>query len=431
MTNKALTLYELNSFVAEGIQALLPDDYWVEAELSEVRVVRGNCYMELVQKDLLGNTPIAKATAKCWRNIWPRVERKFLTTTRQNLQPGMKVMLLVHADFHEAYGFSWIVTDINPEFTMGDMLRKRNEAIAKLKAAGIFDLQRDLQLPHFAQNIAIISSSNAAGYGDFLSEINNSSLNFHLRLYTASMQGELVEESIIAALNKIYAVAESTDAVVIIRGGGATSDLSGFDSLALSENIANFPLPVITGIGHDRDQSIADMVAFASLKTPTAVAAFLVENLRQTLQMVETASQTIAKESRTRLQAERLRLHHASQMLPTLFATIQTREREKLKNYAKTLSVCSLHLLEKQHDKLSRTLAQMETETQKRLLISKQRVELLSERIAANDPKLLLRRGYSITLKDGHTVKDVRKLKDGDKIETRLFNGTIQSTVSK
>ena len=241
----ALSLYELNTLVSSVLSLDLPDDYWVEAELSEAREVRGHCYMELVQKDEASNTPIAKASAKCWASRWSILRPMFERVTGQRLHAGMKVMLRVKAQFHAAYGFSWIVSDINPEYTMGDLMRRRQEIIKQLKAEGVFDLQRELTIPAFAQHIAVVSSDGAAGYGDFCRQLadNAQGYRFTVRLFSATMQGEAVEQSVIAALNRIYEEQDVFDAVVIIRGGGATSDLSGFDTLALAENVANFPLP--------------------------------------------------------------------------------------------------------------------------------------------------------------------------------------------
>ena len=234
---KALSLYELNNLVREVISTTLHDEYWVETELSELREVRGHCYMELIQKDLFSNTPIAKASAKCWKNKWQLLSPKFEKVTGQSLRSGLKVLLKVYPDFHEAYGFSWIVTDINPEFTMGDMARKRLEIVNQLKAEGVFDLQKELKMPLFAQRIAVVSSANAAGYGDFCNQLadNSYGLQFHTRLFSAVMQGEGVEQSVIAALNEINSNVDDFDVVVIIRGGGATSDMSGFDTLSLAE----------------------------------------------------------------------------------------------------------------------------------------------------------------------------------------------------
>ena len=244
--------------VREVISMSLPDSYWVEAELSEAREgYGGHCYLELIEKDERSNTPIAKAHASCWRNRWMFIKPNFERITGQRIHAGMKVLLKVHAQFHENYGFSWIVDDIDPNYTMGDMARKRLEIINTLKAEGVFELQKELVLPMFCQRIAVISSATAAGYGDFCNQLadNDYGLQFQTRLFPATMQGEGVEQSVIAALDSINAEWEQFDCVVIIRGGGATSDLSGFDTLALAENVANFPLPIITGIGHERGES--------------------------------------------------------------------------------------------------------------------------------------------------------------------------------
>lgn len=292
----ALSLYELNSLVAEAISIGVPGQYWVEAEISEAREVRGHCYLELVEKDDRSNTPVARASAKCWQNRWSIIRPMFERVTGQRLHAGMKVMLRVYANFHEAYGFSWIVSDINPEYTLGDLARRCKEIVERLKADGVFDLQRELLLPMFAQRIAVVSSEGAAGFGDFCRQLHDNAggYQFDVRLFPAVMQGEAVERSVVEALNAIYEVQERYDCVVIIRGGGATSDLSGFDTLALAENVANFPLPIITGIGHDRDETVLDLVAFAHVKTPTAAAQLLVDNLSQTAALADRLCQRVS-----------------------------------------------------------------------------------------------------------------------------------------
>ena len=243
-----LSLLELNSLVRELIERQMPDEYWVEAELSECRENHGHCYMELIQRDERSNTPVARAAAKCWASKWTIVRPYFERTTGQQLRAGMKVLLRVYPQFHEAYGFSWIVTDIDPNYTLGDQARRRMEIIRQLKDEGVFDLQRELQLPLLCLNIAVISSQTAAGYGDFCNQLADSPFAFRTQLFPATMQGEGVEQSIINALERIYNYQSSIvnyqfDAVVIIRGGGATSDMSGFDTLLLAENVANFPIP--------------------------------------------------------------------------------------------------------------------------------------------------------------------------------------------
>ena len=327
MTNDRYTLRQLNLMVRDAIEMELPDEYWVEAELSECRERGGHCYMELIEKDDHTNTPVARASAKCWRQTWQMLQPHFERITGQPLHTGLKVLLRVYAQFHEAYGFSWIVSDIDPTYTIGDMARKRQEIIRQLKEEGVFDLQRELHIPMFAQRIAVISAAGAAGYGDFIRQLedNDYGFKFEVQLFPAIMQGEQVEQSIIAALNTIYEATApggnpsgTYDCVVIIRGGGATADLSGFDTLALAENVAQFPIPIITGIGHDRDESILDMVSNTRVKTPTAAAALLIDNLLQVLTRIDSAQQRMTMAISQRFANQKERLSSLQSIIPVL-----------------------------------------------------------------------------------------------------------------
>ena len=424
---KALTLYELNSLVRETTEEELHQEYWVEAELSEVREVRGHCYMQLVQYDRseeggkrkrYENTPIAQASAKCWQSSWQLLRPYFEKETGQRLHAGMKVLLQVYANFHETYGFSWIVTDIDPTYTMGDMARKRQEIIRVLKEEGVFDLQKELPLPLFCQRIAVISSANAAGYGDFVNQLENNEygFQFHTRLFPAVMQGEDVEKSVIAALEQIFRGSgdmeargneNAFDCVVIIRGGGATADLSGFDTLALAENVANFPLPIITGIGHERDESILDMVSHTRVKTPTAAAAFLIDHLKEVLEVLNDVQERITRYAQQKLSTLDAQLSVVAEAIPRLFSVVKTRQDARLDSMQEKMTM----LIERR----------LETE--------QHRIQLVSEKVKSLDPTLLLRRGYSITLHNGKVVKDVSVLNTGDELETRLAHGSVRSKV--
>ena len=409
LSAKALTLYELNTLVREAIASAMDRDYWVEAELSEVREVRGHCFMELVQKDLFSPTPVARASAKCWKTTWTRIRPRFEAITGRPLRPGMKVMLLVHPDFHEAYGFSWIVSDVDPTYTLGDMARKRMEIINQLKAEGVFDLQKGLPLPLFSQHIAVISSENAAGYGDFCSQLSNNDYGFSFMpvLFAAVMQGDGVEQSIVAALNAINAEADRFDVVVIIRGGGATADMSGFDTLLLAENVANFPLPVITGIGHERDECVLDMVSHTRVKTPTAAAALLVDNLAQVWAHVTDCQRTITQLVGQCMASEPSRLDRLSTRLTTLIHDRLTHEQFRLSSLAASLKPAAEYVLTTHRNHLER----------------------LALRAKSLDPQLLLRRGYSITTIGGKAVRDASLLKSGDEIVTQLEKGSVHSVV--
>lgn len=426
-----ISLLELNRMVRDVIELGMPDAYWVEAELADVRESAGHCYMELVQKDEFGSTPVARASAKCWRSTWALVRPHFERVTGERIHAGMKVLLQVHAQFHENYGFSWIVSDIDPTFTLGDMARKRMEIIRKLKAEGVFDLNRELSIPLFAQRIAVISSATAAGYGDFCNQLSNNvyGFDFIVELFPAVMQGEQVEQSIIDALNCINECAELFDCVVIIRGGGATSDLSGFDTLSLAENVANFPLPVITGIGHERDESVLDMVANTRVKTPTAAAAFLIDNLKHVLDRINAAQDRIASAVRRRIDYESMRLGHLSVNIPTLSSLFITRRQSALSSLYSRLCAAASSGLALRRSHLESIGASLAPLASRRILVESHRVQLLEQRAAASDPALLLRRGYSITLHNGRAVTDASVLDKGDVIETRFADGSAVSVV--
>lgn len=426
-----LTLFELNSLVRKTIELTLPDCYWVEAELAEVRERSGHCYMELIQKDEFGTALVARASAKCWRSTWSLVRPHFERVTGECLHAGMKVLLQVYAQFHENFGFSWIVTDIDPTFTLGDMARKRQEVIRQLKAEGVFDLNKELTLSPFAKHIAVISSETAAGYGDFCNQLSTNpyGFSFDITLFPAIMQGERTEESIISALNSINTDADSFDCVVIIRGGGAVSDLSAFDSLTLAENVANFPLPVITGIGHERDESVVDMVAHTRVKTPTAAAALLTDNLKRTADLIDSARTTIARAVSRRMETERIRLNRVAERIPVLFSLVNTRHRARLDALNAKIESSVKRRLTAENTRIEKLSSAIVPAVSRRLMTERHRIEMLSQRAEASDPARLLKRGYSITLHNGHAVRSAAELKDGDMIETRFGKGKIKSAV--
>lgn len=435
-SEKRLTLYELNHLVKDVLESEMPDEYWVEAELSECRESKGHCYMELIQKDERSATPIAKASAKCWVSKWMLIRPYFERTTGQRLHAGMKVLLKVYPQFHEAYGFSWIITDIDPTYTLGDMARKRQEIVRQLKEEGVFDLQKELQLPLFCQNIAVISSETAAGYGDFCNQLTDNPYGFlfHTQLFPAIMQGDGVEQSVINALEEIFDIQSSLsdmfDCVVIIRGGGATSDMSGFDTLALAENVANFPIPIITGIGHERDESILDMVSYLRVKTPTAAAAFLIEHLKEVRDSIEDLQNRMIHCAQQKLSALNSNLSAIADVIPRLFSIVKTRQEARLDSlFSSLLSSIQQTILAQKSN-----LATFEQRipmliVDRRLTAEYHRLEMLEEKIKSLDPALLLRRGYSITLFKGKAVRDPLALKKGDEIETRIEKGIIKSII--
>lgn len=424
-----LTLLELNLMVRHTVERGLPGDYWVEAELAEARESRGHCYMELIEKEPEGNTPIARAQAKCWRQTWMMIRPCFERVTGQTLHAGLKVRLRVRAQFHEAYGFSWIVTDIDPTFTIGDMARRRQDIIRRLKAEGVFDLNKELPIPMFAQRIAVISSETAAGYGDFRNQLadNEYGFAFATQLFPAVMQGEAVERSVIAALDMINRRIDDFDCVVIIRGGGATSDMSGFDTLALAENVANFPLPVITGIGHDRDESVLDMVSNTRVKTPTAAAALLINRLKATADRIDGCRERLARSVRGIIERERMRTGRLAERIPALFSVARTRREARLDIMAERMTAAVGRRIERERHRIDGLSQSLPAKTEHIMTAERHRIGMLGQRLQALDPTLLLKRGYSITLHNGRAVRDAAMLKKGDEIITRVEKGQIKS----
>lgn len=431
MQKTTLTLFELNSLVRDVLETTLDSLFWVEAELSEAREVRGHCYMELVQKDIFSATPIARASAKCWKQRWQVLRPKFEGVTGQPLRAGMKVMLQVAVSFHEAYGFAWIVQDIDPTYTMGDMARKRLEIIRQLQQEGVFDMQKELTIPMFAQRVAVISSESAAGYGDFYSQLSNNDygFKFYPRLFAAVMQGERVEQSVVAALNEINRHVDDFDVVVIIRGGGATADLSGFDTLELAENVANFPLPIITGIGHERDESILDMVSNTRVKTPTAAAAVLIDNLVAVLSCINDYERRVAMRVKQVMDKERRRLDRSAERVPMLFSLVKTRQEARLDRLMSRMVSLVNHNVSTAGHRLQLASANLLPLVERRLERANNELGRLEFRVKALDPQLILRRGYSITLLDNKAVRHADQLKRGDHIVTRLEHGSVKSVV--
>ena len=427
---QALSLYELKNLVHRVIELNMGDEYWIHAEISELRVNR-HCYLEFAQKNADGNGLTAKARGQIWASSWPMIKLFFEKTTGQALSVGMEVLVKVQVTFHELYGYSLNVIDIDPTYTLGDITRKRKEIIDQLRAEGVENMNKELQLSRLLQRIAIISAAGAAGYGDFCNQLTNNrrGLVFSPKLFPATMQGNDVERTVIAALNKIAQEADNWDAVVIIRGGGATTDLSGFDTLALAENVAQFPLPVITGIGHERDDTIIDMISHTRVKTPTAAAEFIIRHQEEELDHVEDLADRLSKATGNILTTEKTRLQMAATRLPSLYANFKLREEARLE---RTLTHIS-HAIEQQirdeggkTDILERRLA-LYAQT----LISRNsnRLEVLENKIKNADPERILQMGFTLTRSNGKVVKDASKLKPGDRIDTTFINGTLTSIV--
>ena len=426
----ALTLYEINSLVRQTLELTLDAEYWVQAEIAELRVNR-HCYMELVQKDARGNGIVAKARAQVWAQVWAFIKPMFEETTGQVLSAGMQVLVKVQVTFHELYGYSLNVTDIDPTYTLGDIAKRRQEILQQLKDEGIDTMNKELPLPRLLQRVAVISSASAAGYGDFCNQLNNNQrgLAFKTELFQAMMQGNEVEKSVIQALNRIANRLDEWDVVVIIRGGGATSDLQGFDSLLLAENVAQFPLPIITGIGHERDDTVIDMIAHTRVKTPTAAAEFLIHHQEEELDMLEDLSARLTGQINLLLQNETNRLKLLASKIPVLFSTVKEREEMRLHRLSAAMANSSIQNLEQAKGKVALLEKQMGLYASQRLQNEGRRIELLESKLEGASPQRVLRLGFSITRVGGKAVKDVNEVKEGEEIETTLASGTLRSIV--
>ena len=407
----ALSLYDLNALVRHSLEQCLPDEYWVQAELSEVRVhpATGHCYVEFVQKDPRSNNLVAKARGVIWSNVFRLLRPYFEESTGQTFTAGIKVLVQVTVGFHELYGFSLTVQDIDPTYTLGDMARRRREILKQLEEEGVLTLNKELPMPELPRRVAVVSSATAAGYGDFCHQLehNPRGYYFHTELFPAAMQGDRVEESMLAALDKINRRADDFDVVVIIRGGGATSDLSCFDTYLLAAACAQFPLPVITGIGHERDDTVLDSVAHVRVKTPTAAAEYLIARMDEAADRLNDLTVRLYESVTARLKRERNRLQQCRNRIPA--ASVRR------------VSSAKLELLTARKD-LHRSVEAL-------LARHRHKLELLRQRLADASPDKLLARGYSITLKDGKAVKDVSQLHAGDVLTTRVYKGEITSTV--
>lgn len=408
----SITLSELTEQIQQTIRLNFETPVWIRAEISELREnPGGHCYLELIEKDSDSDTLLAKSKATIWSSTYRMLKPYFESSTGQTLRSGLKVLVAVTVEFHPVYGFSLNVRDIDPTFTIGEMAARRLQIIRQLEADGVVDMNKQLALPELVQRLAIISSSTAAGYGDFCDQLKNdpSHFAFYTRLFPAVMQGDQAETSIIAALEAIYEHIELFDAVIIIRGGGATTDLACFDSYEMALNCAQFPLPIIAGIGHQRDFTILDMVANTSLKTPTAVAEFLISRLQEAEDKVLDIFADIRSVIRNRIDTESRKIDQA---------------KLRIKQTLRSWVVQKTHLLDKQKSRLQSTV-RMHMVRQNNKLI------LLEKNIETHSPVFLLRHGYTITTLNGKRITSSNQVSPGDKIRTYVHDGDFESRVEK
>ena len=407
-----ITLRELQQQIKSAVEQSLPLPVWVVAEVSELKVnYTGHCYLELVEKSEPKRggspTPTAQSRAVIWRSQWAMIAPYFRVQTGSDLAVGMKILAKVLVSYHELYGLSLQISDIDPAYTLGEVERQKQMTIAQLKSDGVWDMNHQQQLPYLVQRIAVVSSAAAAGYRDFVNELNAGGYAFRCDLYDAVVQGASAEESICAALDEVALRQECYDAVVLIRGGGSASDLSCFNSYRLCSYVAQFPLPVLTGIGHDKDTSVADMVAHTPLKTPTAVAAWLVDRMERIEGWLEEMSTQLARLAVESTKREELRLERLSAEIKLQATTYCQRAASRL-------------------DVMREQLFSL---VERRLEREKNRLEVAERSIEALSPKRIMQLGFAVVRSGGKALKSVASAEKGEVVEIELADGTINARV--
>ncbi|MDD3322030.1 MAG: exodeoxyribonuclease VII large subunit [Paludibacter sp.] len=406
----SISLSELTSQIQETIRDTFNSSVWIRAEISELREnPGGHCYLELIEKDVDSDAILAKTKATIWASTYRMLKPYFETSTGQSIRSGLNVLIAITVEFHSVYGFSLNVRDIDPTFTIGELAARRLQIIRQLEADGIVEMNKQLDFPLLPQRLAIISSQTAAGYGDFCDQLRNdeSKFAFYPKLFPAIMQGDQAEKSIISALEEIYKNIDLFDVVIIIRGGGATTDLACFDTYELALNCAQFPLPIIAGIGHQRDISILDMVAHTSVKTPTAAAEFLISVLEGNENTILNLFADIQDIVKRKIDTEM-----------RYFEQTQLRIKQTLRNWV----IQKTHKLESQKNRLKSSV---------RLQMLKQNnfLLMLEKNIETHSPSFLLKHGYTITSSNGKRLTSVKQIKQGDKIRTFVSDGDFESEV--
>ncbi len=452
--SQSISLSELNKLVKDTIQEGFPGKYNIIAEISEFNESRGHAYLELIEKNE-NDQLSAKARATIWASTYRMIKPYFETTTGHYLQAGLKILIVVTVEFHEIYGFSLNIKDIDPTYTIGDIEQKRLAIIKMLEEEGVFEMNKELEFPLVPQRIAVISSETAAGYGDFSEQLleNSYGFSFELKLFQSVVQGEEAEQSIIEALEKIYEKIDDFDVVVIIRGGGSKSDLSWFDSYNIAVNIAQFPVPIITGIGHEKDESVADMVAHTNLKTPTAAAEFIINKVLRFDTYLSDLGNQFFELIKNKLLNEKNSLELIKNSFHPLFLQIIKAEeselkliKERFKNSVKENinnqkyeldiypPVIKNILISGINDK-SRSLEIMKMNFKNKIseYFSKHKheLEVLKQKNNFLSPVNVLKRGYSITTYKGKTVKSISDISNNDIIKTKLIDGSFKSKVRK
>lgn len=431
MGETAISLVEFNRRIGGLLHDASVQRCWVVAETSDVRQSGGHCYLELVQKDAQTGQTLARMRGIVWASVYARLRCEFERATGQPFASGMNVMVEVSANFHEQYGLSVVITGINPTYTLGDMARQRLEILNRLRSEGIIDMNKQLPWDDVAQRVAVISAAGAAGYGDFMNQLHNnpSGIKFYTCLFPAVMQGQSTVTSVIAALERINDYADLFDCVVIIRGGGSTSDLNSFDNYDLAANVAQFPLPVICGIGHDRDNTVVDSVASVRVKTPTAAAEWLLDRAQSALDHVNALTDMVVDSATQMLSGARQQLAYFTSGIPLMADNIVVRHRARLQQIAAAIPVVAARRIDGAGKDLAFASQRLAMAARQCVANERQRVTGLEKQVELLSPDRVLRRGYSLTLRDGHVVTSASSLRAGDSLVTRFADGERTSVV--
>ncbi len=431
MSESAISLLEFNRRIGRLLQNGAVQRCWIFGETSDVMVRGGHCYLELVQKNPDTGQTVAKARAIIWANRFYVLRSLFEETTGQAFGNGLNVMVEASANFHEQFGFSLLISDINPSYTLGDMARQRMEIIARLKREGIIDRNKALQWAEAPQRVAIVSAQGAAGYGDFMNQLhhNATGIQFYTCLFPAVMQGANTVPSVMAALARVEKHKELFDCVVVIRGGGSTSDLNSFDNYDLAAAIACFPLPVIVGIGHDRDNTVVDEVANVRVKTPTAAAEWLIAKTQSALDELNALSRMISDVA-MQMTAEAYRqLSYYFSGIPLMADKILVRHQSRLKSFAAMIPTYAAGRVASAEKDAAFLWQRIKALAEQKIEAERVRVDGLWKQIDLLSPERVLKRGYSLTLKNGKAVADAAELAAGDEIVTHFASGKSISIV--
>ena len=428
---KHFSLRELQLAVRERLAEAFPLPVWVAAEISEMKVnYSGHCYLELVEKGGTNGVPAAKASAVIWRSHYGPIATYFAAKTGEQLAVGMKVLVRVTISYHELYGLSFQIQDIDPTYTLGDWEQQRQQTITRLREEGVWDMNRELGVPRVPQRVAIVSSANAAGYQDFCKEIARSPYRVELTLFDAFMQGHGAEDSIIEALESVAERADEFDVVALIRGGGSQSDLACFNSYRLCAHVAQFPLPIVTGIGHDKDESVADMVAARRLKTPTAVAAWIGEQMAEFDGTLDALAQAIERHATEILSTERQRLERNAAMIATQAAAATRRIELTLERYRSELRRVSEQLLSDQRNRVARADENLRRATEYFVRSERERLGALEQAVAARDPQNIMALGFAVVSLGGHALNDASQTAIGQQVSIRLAKGELKAKIT-